>query len=85
MQRLTVTADGVPMPVLANPTPPSQMPAGPNAMRIWASDSRTGFYDFWWSYLSVPASAPVWPVQLVMWAVVALIAGGAWWPRRQSA
>lgn len=85
VQQLTVTADGVAMPVLANPTPPSQMPAGPNAMRIWASDSRTGFYDVWWSYLSVPASAPVWPVQMVIWAIVVLIAGGAWWPRRQSA
>lgn len=85
VQQLTVTSNGVPLPVLANPTPPSQMPAGPNAMRIWASDSRTGFYDVWWAYLSVPASAPVWPVQMVIWAVVALIASGAWWPRRQSA
>jgi hypothetical protein len=85
VQQLTVTANGVPMPVLANPTPPSQMPVGPNAMRIWASDSRTGFYDVWWSYLSVPASAPIWPVQLVIWGFVGLIASLAWWPRRQSA
>ncbi len=83
MQRLTVSDSGGTLPVLAKLTPPSRMPAGANAMRIWASDSRTGFYDRWWSYLAVPASAPIWPVYALIWGVVLLVACLSWWPRRR--
>jgi hypothetical protein len=66
-------------PFWANMTPPSRMPALPNAMRIWASDIRTEFYDFWWYYLlAPPSSSPAWPVVVVIIVVIgglALLAG----------
>ena len=66
-------------PFWAKLTPPSRMPTVPNAMRIWASDIRTEFYDFWWYYLlAPPSSSAVWPVIVVIIAVIAglgLLAG----------
>jgi hypothetical protein len=66
-------------PFWANMTPPSRMPTLPNAMRIWASDIRTEFYDFWWYYLlAPPSSSPAWPVVVVIIVVIgglALLAG----------
>ena len=60
-------------------TPPSRMPTGSNAMRIWASDIRTEFYDLWWDYLlAPPSSRSAWPVVLVILAVIiglSLLAG----------
>lgn len=58
-------------PFWANLTPPSRMPTGSNAMRIWASDIRTEFYDLWWDYLlAPPSSRSAWPVVLVILAVI---------------
>ena len=82
VQQVRVTNNGAPLPIWAHLTPPSRMPDVPNAMRVWASDSRSGFYDVWWSYLSVPASAPIWPVQLAIWGVVILATIAAFWPQR---
>ena len=58
-------------PFWANMTPPSRMPTLPNAMRIWASDIRTEFYDLWWFYLlSPPSSRSAWPAVLAILAVI---------------
>ncbi|MFM2031945.1 MAG: hypothetical protein RLZZ297_710 [Chloroflexota bacterium] len=82
---LQVRSAGAVLPIWANTTPPSRMPALPNAMRVWASDSRTAFYDVWWSYLTVPASGPIWPVLLAVWAVVVALVAVAVWPDRREA
>ena len=82
VQALTVRTGGELLPIWANPTPPSRMPALPNAMRVWASDSRSGFFDVWWSYLAVPASGPAWPVHLAVWGLVTLLVLAACWPAR---
>lgn len=58
-------------PFWAKLTPPSRMPAGAQSMRIWASDIRTQFYDFWWYYLlSPPSSSSAWPVVVVIIVVI---------------
>lgn len=81
VQQLRIDTGGTALPIWANLTPPSRMPDVPNAMRVWASDSRSGFYDVWWSYLNVPASAPIWPVQIAIWGFVLLCVAFAFWPR----
>jgi 4-amino-4-deoxy-L-arabinose transferase-like glycosyltransferase len=68
-------------PIWANLTPPSRMPATPNEMIVWASDSRPGFYDYWWYYLSaVPRSASVMPVCIVIIGIIITLLGLAWRP-----
>ena len=66
-------------PFWAKLTPPSRMPTVPNAMRIWASDIRPGYYDVWWYYLlSPPSSRSAWPVVTVILIVIiglSLLAG----------
>ncbi|MFM2307934.1 MAG: hypothetical protein RLY87_54 [Chloroflexota bacterium] len=83
VQQVRVDSGGKALPIWANLTPPSRMPDVPNAMRVWASDSRSGFYDVWWSYLNIPASAPIWPVQLSIWGMVLLCVAIGVWPRRR--
>lgn len=66
-------------PIRAHLTPPSRMPSGANAMRIWASDVRSEFYDFWWYYLLfIPASQSAWPVVLVIAALILVMVQQAW-------
>lgn len=78
VRTLQVTDAHGPYPIAAGLTPPSRMPNGANAMRIWASDIRSGFYDFWWYYLiAVPASHSTWPVVtsiLLIFAALSLLA-----------
>ena len=79
MRHLRVCDSQGDYPFWAKLTPPSRMPMGYNAMRIWASDIRTEFYDLWWDYLlSPPSSRSAWPVVWVIIAVIvalALLAG----------
>ena len=82
MLSLTVYDAGVTAPIWANPTPPSRMPATPNAMRVWASDIRSGFYDYWWYYLiAVPRSASVTAVVAVIISIIIGLLIGAWSPQ----
>jgi hypothetical protein len=56
-----------------NPVPIPPLPAGPFALRQWASDYRYGHWDVWWWYLAhsgLPA-APSLALGLA-WAGVAL-------------
>ncbi|MEY3989215.1 MAG: hypothetical protein RI985_296 [Chloroflexota bacterium] len=79
---LTVYDGGTVAPVWANPTPPSRMPDTPNSMRVWASDIRSGFYDYWWYYLiAVPRSASVAPVIAVIVGIIISLLVGAWLPQ----
>lgn len=85
MLTLTVYDQGVVAPIWANPTPPSRMPDTPNAMRVWASDIRSGFYDYWWYYLvAVPRSASVAPVIAVVLVIVTALLGLAWVPQMRQ-
>lgn len=66
-------------PIAAGLTPPSRMPTGANAMRIWASDIRSGFYDFWWYYLiAIPASQSAWPVVGCIVLILLMLSLLAW-------
>lgn len=79
---LIVYDGGETAPIWANPTPPSRMPDTPNAMRVWASDIRSGFYDYWWYYLiAVPRSAPILPVIAVIIGIIISLLVGAWVPQ----
>lgn len=79
---LTVYDGDIRLPIWANPTPPSQMPNTPNAMRVWASDIRSGFYDYWWYYLvAVPRSASVTTVIAVIIGIIIGLLVGAWSPQ----
>ena len=81
MLSLTVYDAGGTVPIWANLTPPSRMPATPNAMRVWASDIRSGFYDYWWYYLvAVPRSAPVTAVISVVLGIGISLLVLAWRP-----
>ncbi|MFZ9857309.1 MAG: ArnT family glycosyltransferase [Roseiflexaceae bacterium] len=81
---LVVYDSGTVAPIWANPTPPSQMPNTPNAMRVWASDIRSGFYDYWWYYLiAVPRSAPIMSVIALIWAIIIGLGALAWLPQRR--
>ena len=82
MLSLTVYDNGEVAPIWANLTPPSRMPNAPNAMRVWASDIRSGFYDYWWYYLiAVPRSAPILPVIAVIISIIGSLLLGAWLPQ----
>ncbi len=82
MLSVTVYDNGEVAPIWANPTPPSRMPDTPNAMRIWASDIRSGFYDYWWYYLiAVPRTASVAPVIAVIIGIIGSLLLGAWLPQ----
>lgn len=82
MLSLTVYDTGTVAPIWANPTPPSRMPDTPNAMRIWASDIRSGFYDYWWYYLiAVPRSGSVSAVVALIWTIIIVLGALAWVPQ----
>jgi hypothetical protein len=71
MRNLRVYYNDGDYPFWAKLTPPSRMPTVPNAMRIWASDIRTEFYDLWWHYLlSPPSSRSAWPAVLAILVVI---------------
>jgi hypothetical protein len=85
MLSLTVYDAGTVAPIWANPTPPSRMPDTPNAMRVWASDIRSGFYDYWWYYLvAVPRSAPITAVVALIVAVIIGLGALACLPQRSQ-
>jgi hypothetical protein len=66
-------------PIKAPLIPAAQMPTGPVALRIWLSDIRIGFYDFWWYYLSiVPVPTTRIRMFLLIYAIIALIGALSW-------
>lgn len=72
MQDATVYDNQQIYPIKARMIPASQMPTGPVSLRIWLSDIRIGFYDFWWYYLTV---VPVPSSRLTMLASIFGIIG----------
>jgi hypothetical protein len=73
-------ADDAPLALRGNPVPIPPLPAGPFALRQWASDYRYGHWDGWWWYLAhsgLPAAPSL--ALGIAWASVAisLIAFGA--------
>ena len=66
-------------PIKAPYIPASQMPTAPVALRVWLSDIRIGFYDFWWYYLSiVPVPTTRIRMFLLIYAIIALIGALSW-------
>ena len=66
-------------PIKAPYIPASQMPTTPVALRVWLSDIRIGFYDFWWYYLSiVPVPTTRIRMFLLIYAIIAMIGALSW-------
>lgn len=79
VQDLTVYDNTQIYPIKAPMIPPSQMPTGPVSLRVWLSDIRLGFYDFWWYYLTiVPVPSSRLPMLLIISGIIAFIGIVGW-------
>lgn len=66
-------------PIKAPYVPASQIPTNAVALRVWLSDIRIGFYDFWWYYLSiVPMPTTRIRMFLLIYAIIAGIGALSW-------